>query len=191
MEILRLREAGIETVALRAARVLREGGVILFPTDTLYGLGADALSDAAVAKIYAIKGRDDGKPIHGIVADTAMAQRYGEWNDLAKKLCDAFFPGALTLIVAKKSEFSTGVLRGIDTFGFRIPANDLCIEIARTFDAPFTATSANKSGVDPSRSFDETIERLADRADLIDLAIDAGELVPSLPSTVVGLIGGG
>ena len=133
---------------------------------------------------------EDGKPIHGIVADTAMAQRYGEWNDCAKKLCDAFFPGALTLIVAKKSEFSTGVLRDIDTFGFRIPANDLCIEIARTFDAPFTATSANKSGVAPSRSFDETIERLADRADLIDLAIDAGELVPSLPSTVVDISSG-
>ena len=65
-----------------------------------------------------------------------------------------------------------------------------CIEIARTFDAPFTATSANKSGVAPSRSFDETIERLADRADLIDLAIDAGELVPSLPSTVVDISSG-
>src|SRR5665213_2077271 len=71
--------------AVRAAQILASGGVILYPTDTLYGLGADALSDEAVAKIYAIKGRDERKPMHAIVADISMAERYGQFNDVARK----------------------------------------------------------------------------------------------------------
>src|SRR5271156_4955489 len=102
METIHLSEAPLEQAVSKAATVLRSGGVILYPTDTLYGLGADALSDEAVAKVYAIKGRDEGKPMHCVVADMQMAARYGEMNELANRLAEKFLPGPLTLILKKK-----------------------------------------------------------------------------------------
>src|SRR3989338_5762363 len=91
----------------KATLVLREGGVIIYPTDTLYGLGADALSDSAVEKIYAIKGRDERKPIHAIVADVAMMEKYAEVSDMANMLIKKFLPGTLTLILKKREGVDT------------------------------------------------------------------------------------
>ncbi len=169
----------------RAAALLASGGVILYPTDTLYGLGADALSDEAVAKIYAIKGRDEKKPMHAIVADVAMAARYGEMNPLAQKLAEHFLPGPLTLILKKYEESNTGIARDIDTFGIRIPDNDFCSALAQAFDRPFTTTSANVSGAIPARTIDEIVMQFGAEASLIDLAIDAGVLPSRTPSTIV------
>lgn len=169
----------------RAEAVLASGGVILYPTDTLYGLGVDALSDEAVAKLYVIKGREAGKPIHCIVADMEMAQRYAEVTPLAVSLAWRFLPGALTLILKKKPGTGSGIARGIDTIGIRIPLNDFCRALARRFGKPYTTTSANVSGAAPGRSVDDILEQLGERGRLIDLVIDAGELPLRLPSTVV------
>ena len=175
---------------LRAAGTLRSGGVIVYPTDTLYGLGADAFSDETVAKIYAIKGRDRKKPIHCVVADLTMAAEYVELSDAARKLAEEFLPGPLTILLRKKKELNSGIARGNDTIGIRIPDYDFCIELAKAFGKPFTTTSANKAGEANILSIVGIQKQLGKAVDDIDLAIDAGVLPMSLPSTVVNLVSG-
>src|SRR3989344_8571180 len=121
MEVLRLDSIGLVACANQSAQVLRAGGVVLFPTDTLYGLGADALSDEAVEKIYTIKGRDERKPMHAVASDIAMIERYAEVPDMARALAKELMPGALTLIFKKREGVETGNARGIATNGFRNP----------------------------------------------------------------------
>lgn len=189
MEHIRLEERNIEAAIARAAEVLRAGGVILYPTDTLYGLGADALSDESVAKIYAIKEREEKKPIHAIVSDLAMAEKYAEVTDDARLLAERLPHGQVTFILHKKAGVDTGIAKGIQTFGFRIPANDFCIRMIRESGKPVTATSANVSGQKPERSVENIFNQLGDAARDIDLIIDAGELPERQPSTVVDLSG--
>ena len=189
MEIMSLQNNATNAVH-KAAEVLRGGGVILYPTDTLYGLGADALSDEAVAKLYAINGRDEKKPVHAIVADMKMAGRYTEINEPARRLAEKFLPGPLTLILKKKEGIDTGIAKGMDTFGIRIPASELCLEIARTFGKPYTTTSANRAGQETGRSVEAILAQLGEKASVIDLVIDAGELPGRMPSTVVDVSSG-
>jgi len=189
MEIVRLSEVGAEIAALRAAEVLRAGGVILYPTDTLYGLGADALSDEAVEKVQQIKGREEGKPIHCIVADTKMAGEYGEFNGTAHRLAKEFLPGPLTIVVEKKAGLDSGIARGIGTIGIRIPKNEFCLTLARAFGKPYTTTSANASGRKTPTTVEGILEQLGESAENISLIIEAGELPDSQPSTVVGVSG--
>ena len=188
METVRLVD--VATVALKASSVVRRGGVILYPTDTLYGLGADALSDAAVDKVYAIKGREPGKPMHCIVADLAMAAGYADVNDAAFRLAERFLPGPLTLILAKKTGIATGIARGIDTIGFRVPDNAFCIELARSFGSPITTPSANPAGAEPQLAVERILAQFGDAASGIDLAIDAGPAPLAKPSTIVNLLSG-
>src|SRR3989344_7439036 len=131
MERITLDQSSLDDCVQRAAEVLKSGGVILYPTDTLYGLGADAFSDAAVDKVYAIKGRDEKKPIHCIVADIAMAAEYAEVTDDSKLLFERLPSGGLTVILKKRSNVTGGITRSLDTIGIRIPQNDLCIQLAR------------------------------------------------------------
>lgn len=189
MQILDLKE-GLSGCVLKASGVLRSGGVIIYPTDTLYGLGADALSDEAVAKIYAIKGRNEGKPMHAVFADLAMVEEYAELNDVARKLAGKFWPGTLTLVLKKKPGVDSGIARGLETIGIRIPDNDFCLELARAFGKPYTATSANKAGSPPHRSIDKVLEQLQSTTNDVDLVIDDGQLPMRLPTTVVNLVSG-
>lgn len=171
----------------RAAEILRAGGVILYPTDTLYGLGADALSDEAVAKVKEIKGRDAAKPIHAIVADVEMANQYVEFGGKGFALACAYMPGPLSLILKKRAGVDTGIGKNMDTFCIRIPDNRFCIELARAFGKPYTTTSANRAGETTGRSVREILEQLGEKASLIDLVIDAGELPERKPSTIVNV----
>lgn len=187
MKTLALTKNSIEECAARGADVLRKGGVLLYPTDTLYGLGADALSTEAVAKIYAIKNRDLRKPIHCIVADLAMAYRYGIIGDEARQLAKAFWPGPLTLVVPKKAGVHSGIAKDIDTIGIRIPNDEFCLALARKFGRPFTTTSANASGEESPRSIKDILTQLGTRVREIDLVIDEGELPRRAPSTVAAV----
>lgn len=168
---------------------MRAGGVVLYPTDTLYGLGADALSDEAVAKVRRIKEREKGKPIHCIVADIEMAEQYGEFNNTARLLAKQFLPGLLTLVLKKKGGIDSGIARNIETIGIRIPKNDFCLALAKEFGKPYTTTSANISGEASERSVRKILARLGKAASGINLVIDAGELPERQPSTVVGVSG--
>lgn len=188
MEIRKLTIENTVALARRATGVLKADGIILYPTDTLYGLGGNALSDIAVEKVYEIKGREERKPIHAVFADLDMAERCAHMNENARALAKAYLPGALTLILKKKKAVRSGIGRGgIETIGVRIPDNQFCLALAMEFGAPFTTTSANKSGEAPEHSVAEILEQLGDAASLIDLAIDGGALPAPLPlpSTVV------
>jgi L-threonylcarbamoyladenylate synthase len=184
---MHIESVSTERAIAFAAEAIRDGGIIIYPTDTLYGLGADALSDEAVAKIYAIKGRDPHKPIHAIVDSLEMAERYAHLNGTARVLAKNFLPGPLTLILKKKTGIDTGIAKGIATFGIRIPDNAFCIALARAYGAPITTTSANMSGMQPERTVEKILAQMIG-AD-IALVVDAGEIPMSAPSTVVDCSG--
>lgn len=181
---------GLGEAVLLASAALRRGAVIIYPTDTLYGLGADALSDEAVDRIYTIKGREEGKPIHAVFADMSMVEEFAEVNDEARRLAEKFLPGALTLVLKKKPHVMGGITRGMDTIGVRIPDNDFCLELARTFGRPYTATSANLSGETPQGTVAAIEAQFGKSAALIDLAIDGETFPMRLPSTVVNVVSG-
>lgn len=188
MERLVLSTENMRECVSRVAEILRAGGVVLYPTDTLYGLGADAFSDEAVAKVYAIKGRDERKPMHCIMADLAMAEEYVEMNLFSRKLAERFFPGPLTLILKKKEGIEGGIATHMPTIGFRIPQHDFCLALARAYGRPFTTTSANRAGMEPERDVERICDQLGDTS-AIDLVIDVGPLPSRAPSTVVDLSG--
>lgn len=188
MRIVRHDEIGI---AREAAEILRQGGVVLMPTDTLYALCADALSDEAVDRVYAIKGRDEAKPMHALVHDVPAAARYGEVSSAAEAML-AKHPGLISLVVPQKPGLAKrGILRSIDTFGFRIPQHALCQEVLAEFDGPLTATSANVSGREVPQRLGDILAQLGLSVMRIDLAVDGGALPPAKPSTVVALEPGG
>jgi len=189
MDVIQLNPRNMNACSTRIVEVLKHGGVALFPTDTLYGLGADAFSDEAVEKVYAIKGRDEHKPVHALVSDIDMAEKYAEVGDDARLLAKTLPKGKVTLICKKRPGFDTGIGRGLDTFGFRIPDSELCIEMVRAFGKPVTATSANKAGKKPLRAVADILEQLGDGKSGIALVIDGGELPASESSTVIDLSG--
>ncbi|MDO8552420.1 MAG: L-threonylcarbamoyladenylate synthase [bacterium] len=193
MEVLNLKKHGLNACVKEAVKVVRGGGVVIYPTDTLYGLGADALSDKAVGKIYQIKGRDERKPIHTIVADMKMMEQYAEIPDMARMLAKEFLPGPLTLILGKKKGIKTGIAKRTKKIGFRIPDNPFCLALAKKFGKPITTTSANLSGHKAERTLSAILKQFGLRTKDVDLAIDAGVLPAhrneQQPSTVVDLVG--
>jgi L-threonylcarbamoyladenylate synthase len=189
METVRIQTAAdISRAVQRAAEVLRQGGIILYPTDTIYGLGADALSDEAVQKIYKIKGRDEGKPIHALVDSIRTAETFADLG-IYKNKVGSLVSNPISWIAKKNEDVLSGIAKTIDTFGFRVPNNEFCLELTRAFGGPITATSANKAGEPTLNTLEEILAQLELAAELIDLVIDAGTLPPSLPSTVIDISG--
>lgn len=175
----------MEIAVEKASEVLGRGGVIIFPTDTLYGLGVDATSDTAIEKIFKIKGRDEDKPLSVMVSDLEMAEEYVEQTDLSERLIRKVLPGPFTFVLPKKDTLPDSLTSGKDTLGIRIPDSYFCIAVTKKFGKPITATSANKSGKENARTIDEILLQLGERADLIDLVIDVGDLEKRDPSTVL------
>jgi L-threonylcarbamoyladenylate synthase len=185
MKILQLKEAGVEECVRAAKEVLAGGGVIIYPTDTLYGLGADAFSTAGFEKVCMIKGRDERRPIHAIFANLASVQDYAVVTPMGEKLARAFLPGPLTLVFEKKPHLTTGIAHNIPSVGVRIPNNRFCLSLAQEFGKPFTTTSANVSHEGPLPTIAGIVSQLGDTASFVDLAIDAGPLSTDMRSTVV------
>lgn len=175
-----------QEAVVAAADTLRRGGVILYPTDTLYGLGVDALNEEAIAKVKMIKDREEQKPVQVLVRDFEMAKQYSDVTELAQSLSNNFLPGALVIVLNKK-EFVPDSLSGeaSGTVGIRVPNHPFCLALAKEFDKPFTTTSANRSGFETLSNVDEILEQLGDKAAYIDVVIDQGEISNRLPSTVV------
>lgn len=165
--------------------ILNGGGILLYPTDTLYGLGVDVLNIEALKKLRTLKGREEGKPISIVASDMKMAEEYAEVTPLALNLAEAFLPGKLTLILNAKESLPAELTAGTGTVGVRIPNHILCLNIARELGRPYTATSANVSDMDSKSTVPEILAQFGARASMIDRAIDVGELLESLPSTVV------
>jgi len=179
-----IRAAG-ETAVAGAARALAAGRLVAFPTETVYGLGADATNAEAVAGIYEAKGRPAFNPLISHVADLAAAEQIGRFDAQAAALARAFWPGPLTLVLPKTPACAVAELAtaGLDSIAIRIPSHDVALAILRAFGKPVVAPSANLSGhVSPTTAAHV-------RADLngrIDLIIDAGPVDVGVESTIVG-----
>jgi len=168
-----------------AAACLAAGGLVAFPTETVYGLGADAASPAAVARIYQAKGRPAFNPLIAHVGNLAAAQAIGRFNDDATRLAEAFWPGPLTLVLPKAARCAVADLAtaGLDTVAIRVPAHPVAQAILAAFGQPLVAPSANLSGhVSPTSA----AHVQSDLSGRIDLIIDGGPVAVGVESTIVG-----
>lgn len=171
-----------------AADVLRAGGLVAFPTETVYGLGADARDDVAVAKIYAAKGRPSFNPLIVHLPDVAVAERYVVFDDTARALASAFWPGALTLVLSLRAEsgISKLVTAGLDSLAIRVPDHPVAQGVLSAFNGPVAAPSANPSGrVSPTTA----AHVLAGLGGRIDAVVDGGPCGVGLESTIVSCLG--
>ncbi|MGD0185819.1 MAG: L-threonylcarbamoyladenylate synthase [Roseiarcus sp.] len=186
--VTRIAPADAESVAAAAA-CLRAGGLVATPTETVYGLAADATSESAVAAIYAAKGRPVFNPLIAHFADRRSAEREAIFDRYAKKLARAFWPGPLTIVapVSPTCRVSLLARAGLDTLALRVPAHRIARALIEAAGVPLAAPSANRSGrVSPTRA-----EHVA--ADLdgrIDWILDAGPTPLGLESTIVACLGG-
>ena len=174
--------------AADAARVLAAGGLVAFPTETVYGLGADATSGPAVARLYDAKGRPAFNPLIAHVADVADAERLARFDADAARLAKDFWPGPLTLVLPKAAGCPVAELAtaGLDTIAVRVPAHEVAQDILAAFGKPVAAPSANRSGhVSPTCA--EHVA--ADLAGRIDLIIDGGATPVGVESTIVACLG--
>ena len=163
---------------------LRAGGVIAFPTDTAYGLGADPFSEPAVRRIFEIKGRPDDKPILLLVNSVTMAESVATFSDKALVLAERFWPGPLTMILPARPNVPSWVTAGTGTVGVRWAAAPFAGRLLSAWERPLTATSANRSGMESAVTADEVRAQLADR---VELLIDGGPLPFRGGSTLLDL----
>jgi len=166
-----------------AVKIIAQGGVIAFRTDTFYGLGADPFNATAVARIKALKGREENKPILLLLADASVADRFiadrsKQFEEVARK----FWPGPLTIVGRAVANLPSEITAGTGTVGVRVPADDSVRELVRQCGGALTATSANPSGREPARSAQQVIDYFGER---IDLVVDGGEVTATEPSTVL------
>jgi L-threonylcarbamoyladenylate synthase len=187
------RETALETAILAAGeaavaaavRCLATGGLVAFPTETVYGLGADAANAAAIARLYQAKGRPAFNPLIAHVGDLAAARRLGRFGAQAMALAQAFWPGPLTLVVPKTEDCLVAELAtaGLDTVAIRVPAHPLAQAILKAFGGAVVAPSANLSGhVSPTTA----AHVAADLSGRIDLIVDGGAVEVGVESTILG-----
>ncbi len=169
----------------KAVLSLHQGLLVAFPTETVYGLGADACNEKAVASIFAAKGRPSHNPLIIHVKDLATAQRYGRFNELALKLADHFWPGPLTLVVPRfeGAGLSPLVSAGLATIALRVPADKVARALLEGFDGPVAAPSANRSGLLSPTEAEHVEEMLGDQVSLI---LDGGPCERGIESTILG-----
>jgi L-threonylcarbamoyladenylate synthase len=171
-------EAAIET--------LRRGDVIVFPTETLYGLGADALNSEAVEKVFQLKGRDSRNPIPVLVADPEMLRSLvSEIPPLAQKLMDRFWPGPLTLVLPAREDVPKPLLNASSGIAVRISSQPIATQLLKTLGRPLTATSANPSGKEPARTLQEGKNYFSGK---VNVFLDGGRLTSKSGSTVVEVV---
>lgn len=170
-----------------AVKVLKNNGIVVYPTDTLYGIGANALNKKTITKVYKIKGRDFRKPLSIAFYSLSQAKQYVKFNKLAIKLAKKFLPGPLTIILPMKYEFPKELTFGSKNVGIRIPNNKIALQLIRECKFPITATSANISGNKNPVTVEDAINQIGTKVDLI---LDGGKCKYSKPSTLVEVISG-
>ncbi|MEK6734635.1 MAG: L-threonylcarbamoyladenylate synthase [Pseudomonadota bacterium] len=170
----------------RIVRVIDDGGVISFPTETVYALAADASNPKAVERIYQIKRRYNDKALPILVGEIYQAKRIAEFDERAKKLAFRLFPGPLTLVLKAKphSNLASNVNKDKETIGIRMPKNLPAIKILQAVGRPLVGTSANITNQESATDADEVINSLGDQ---IDIIIDKGRTEHAAPSTIIDL----
>lgn len=182
-EILKLESGRKEDALSAAAAALRRNGIIVFPTDTYYGLGACCYSRQAIRGIYRIKGRKFHKPLLVLISSRDMLDEITEKRSArAEELMDAFWPGPLTLVLPASPRLPRDLLGGSDAVGVRLPDHPEARELVRQAGFPVTATSANAAGGENIRRADRAVECFSGKVDLI---LDGGDTKGGIPSTVL------
>lgn len=186
MKIIDPNKVDRSIIVDQACQVLTGGGLVVFPTETTYGIGVDATNQVAVDKLLTYKTRRAGKPLSIAVADQTMAEAYVELNDEGRNLYHKFLPGPITVISKAKSKLADGIASERGTVGVRIPDYPLIRQIIISFGKPITATSANASYKKRPYMIEDILANTsAKQQALIDLVIDAGQLSHNEPSTVI------
>jgi len=169
----------------KAAALLRAGKLVAFPTDTVYGVGADVFNENAVRSIFAAKKRDTNKPLQILIAQEGDLEAIAkDQSKILKRLASEFWPGPLTIVMLAKEDFPRRVRCDRDTIGVRMPANLVALRLIEAFGAPVAATSANISGLPDPVNAGEVMKYLGDEMALI---LDGGATSGSIPSTVLDI----
>lgn len=180
-------EVPSESLIAQAAQLLRQGRLVAFPTETVYGLGADATQPEAVAKIFAAKGRPAGNPLIVHVASVDIARRYvADWPARAQNLAEAFWPGPLSLILPRGDAIASAVTAGGPTVAIRVPRHPLTLALLRAFGGPVAAPSANRSNHISPTTAQHVRQELGSS---VDLVLDGGACEVGIESTVLDLSG--
>lgn len=165
-----------------ASHILSSGGIGIFPTETVYGIGANALNENTLKRLYEIKKRPLSKPITLLVSNTNIINNVAEITDMEEALIKAFFPGPLTLVLKKKDNVSKLLTAGLDSVGVRMPANEIALKLIDYAGVPIATPSANISDEPAVSSFQDISKELLNKA---DFAIDGGTSNVGTPSTVL------
>ncbi len=168
-----------------AVQALKDGGVVVFPTETSYGIGCDATNAKAVRRVLTLKGRPDGKGTPLIVDSLKMAEQWGVFSPTAKKIAKKYWPGALTLVVPVCGKIASAVLQN-KTVALRVSENLIAHALVKGLGKPLVATSANVSGQPPAFSVRAFEQQIPEGADVI---IDAGALPKRKPTTLMKVVG--
>lgn len=186
MKILTITADSDSRVIDQVVEVLERGGMIVYPTETAYGLGVDATNEKAVARLLEFKGKRNNKAISVAVCDIEMAEAYVKVNETARHLYTQFLPGPITVVSESKGIVVRHLESERQTLGIRVPNHPVALGIVKSLGRPITATSANTSGQKTSYSFADWQKYTSQkRQQMVDVFLDAGDLGNTLPSTVV------
>ena len=187
MDVLHLTERNEDYVVGRAISLLKRGGVIAVPTDTVYGLIADVLRDDAVRKVFRIKARSHAKALPVFVRDVTMAMQYAYVERELERILGEMWPGQTTVVLEKRDRMPDFVTGGEKTVGMRIPDHSFIRKVLDRYPNPLTGTSANLSGSEPASSVVEVGNTFRKHVPRPDLLVDGGTLPPSPSSTVLDM----
>lgn len=186
MKRIHLNEHNHQEVIQAAIEVLQAGGLIIYPTETCYGIGADATNQEAIDSLMAYKTKRKDKPISVAVTGEEMAAEYVDINGAARNMYDNFLPGPITVVSRGKGKLADGVESSMGTQGIRVPDYPFVLELLAQYGKPITATSANASYKKTPYTIEDILNNTTEKQQaLVGLAIDAGELPRRKPSTVV------
>ncbi len=188
MQIIKLDSKNYNETILIAKNILEKNGLVVFPTETMYGIGADATNEKSIQKLLEFKSKREGKPLSIVCENIFMAERYVFINEEARKIYETFLPGPVTVVSKgkKNSKLSEKIFSQTGTIGIRIPKYQFVLDLVKSFQKPFTATSSNPSGGKRPYSVLDILEQLSEKQkNLIDLIVDAGDLPKNPPSTII------
>ncbi|MBU0707538.1 threonylcarbamoyl-AMP synthase [Patescibacteria group bacterium] len=188
MEIVKLTQSNLSQAVGQASKVLKQGGVVVYPTETVYGLGADPFNQSAVVKVLKIKERADDKGIILLVANRQQLDRIATVVPEEEQLINKYWPGPLTLILKKSKQLSELISGGRQSIAVRQSKHHFVTELFRLYDQPLISTSANLTGQTSCYTIEEVLEQFKGKTNIPDLIIDAGRLPKKPPSTIVEII---
>src|SRR3989344_4994196 len=187
MERIKLTEENFLDAVKKASTALKQGYAIVFPTDTLYGLGVDALREDAVERLFYLKKRPANKPVPIFVKDIEMAKELAFIDARQEEILKKLWPGPFTAVLFKKNKISLRLTANTQKVGLRIPNSDFCRALIRDFGGPITGSSANVSGMESTGDIDEIFKQFKEHSTAPDLVIDAGDILSSEPSTILDI----